>query len=237
MIVECLHYAASFPATPKGFRTHLAEAVGLWARGRRQARAWAPHTGRTASLIERTIDAIANRRTVVVLGSGPLFDVPLEALAAGFDTVILVDRAHLAAARRRARPYGNVRLLWRDLAAAGGSGPLAFLNGIEGLDWVISVNLVSQLAYGAPEGLERGTIDAHLDALARLPCPVTLVTDTSYEVIDAAGRIIEDFDLLYGRPLPESADQWHWEVSPLGEESRSTRRVHKVAFYADWRLV
>lgn len=236
MLVEALHYATSFLPTPAPFRRHLGEAVGLWARGRRQARAWGLHTGTTATLIERTIATLTSRRTVVILGSGPLFDIPLEALADKFERVILVDQAHLAAARRRAKSHCNVQFQWRNLSAASGRDPLAFLNGIADLDWVVSVNLLSQLAYGAPDGQERRIVDAHLDALVALPCRVSLVTDLTYQIVERTGRVAERFDLLYGRPMPEARDRWNWDVAPFGEEGRDRRRLHAVAFYPDWAV-
>jgi hypothetical protein len=235
MIVESFVYALSYPRTPKAFRSHLAEAVGLWARGERQIKAWAPHIARTRTLIDTMIDDISPRRTVAVLGSGPMFDLPLEALARTFQTVLLVDQAHLATANRRLRRYPHVRRQWHDLSAATNPDHLGFLGRVADLDWVISLNLVSQLAHGAPESEARHVVDAHLDGLATLACPVTLVTDFDYRVFERGGGIKEQSDLLHGRKLPPGEQSWDWEVAPFGEESGSARRVHSVAAWRDWR--
>jgi hypothetical protein len=235
MFAEAFVYLRSLPATPAGFRKNLYEAVGLWARGRRQAAAWAPHIANTRGLIDPAIDDFAVRRTVVVLGSGPLFDVPLEALARTFSMVILVDHAHLATTDARVGRYDNVVREWRDLSAATQVGPLAFLNDIPDLDWVISVNLVSQLARAAPAGREREVVDAHLDGLAALTCRTTLVTDVDYRITDNAGSVLENADLLYGRATPRPDLTWKWEVAPFGEESPDRRRVHAVSAWLDWR--
>jgi hypothetical protein len=235
MIVESFVYALSYPATPKAFRPHLAGAVGLWARGKRQFEAWAPHIARTRGLIDTTIDDVAPRRIVAVLGSGPMFDLPLEALARTFEAVLLVDQAHLATTSLRLRRYPNVHRQWHDLSAATNPEHLGFLGEIPGLDWVISLNLLSQLAEGAPEGEARSVVDAHLDGLAAMACPVTLVTDTVYRVFGRDGSTREQFDLLHDRPLPPSDDSWLWDVAPLGEESDATHRVHSVAAWRDWR--
>lgn len=230
MLIEIVQYAASWPATPAVFRRHLGEAVGLWSRGRRQARVWADHTRRTRATIENAMPAPSSRRTVAVLGSGPLFDVPLQALAAAFERVILIDQAHLAATRARVRNHRNVTLTWRDLSAP---EPLAFLGEIPDLDWVISVNLLSQLGVAAAEGDERRLIDAHIKALRALPCRVTLVTDTDYRILSRNGELIEELDLLYGHILPSPVEQWSWTVAPFGEEERNSRRIHTVAAYPD----
>src|SRR5205823_1666821 len=138
---------------------------------------WQGHLAETQRHILETAALLPRRRTVVVLGSGPLFDVPLEDLGRAFERVILVDRVHLFTARRRASRQANVSLKSLDLSAASNPLPLAFLGEIPELDWVVSLNLVSQLAFGAPAGREREVVDAHLDGLAALPCRVSLVTD------------------------------------------------------------
>ncbi len=234
MIVESLIYARSYFATPAAFRPYLAESIGLWARGRRQLRAWVPHVSKTLALIDNAIDDVRSRRTVAVLGSGPLIDVPLESLARNFRRVLLVDRTHLSTINTRVKRWPNVELHWHDLSHATTPGALSFLPGIPELDWVISVNLLSQLGRAAPDGEERTVIDAHLDGLSSLPCRVTLVTDHDYRVFDRAGTLLEEFDMLHGRALPLPDSSWLWEVAPLGEESHDTRRVHSVMGFPDW---
>lgn len=234
MLAESLVYARSYWRTPPEFRPYLVDAVGLWARGARQFRAWTPHLNKTRAVLDTTIDDVAPRRKVAVLGAGPLFDVPLESLARTFGEVLLIDVAHLVTTAKRTRTYGNVTRLWRDLAPPGETHPLAFLNEIENLDWVISLNLVSQLGRAAPEGDERRTIDAHLDGLSALKMPVTLVTDIDYRVFDRAGTLLEDEDMMHGRALPRPESRWLWEVAPFGEEHRDRRRIHSVVAYPDW---
>jgi hypothetical protein len=234
MLAELAVYLQSYRRTPREFRPHLRHAVGLWARGRRQFRTWTPHLGRTRTVLDHTIDDIHPRRTVAVLGAGPLFDIPLESLARTFDRVLLVDRAHLAVTGPRTRRYRNIEHVWRDLAPAGDRQPLAFLDDVPGLDWVISANLLSQLAEDAPEGTEASVVDTHLSALSALRAPVTLITDVDYRVFDRAGQLIDEADLLYGHELPLPESRWLWEVSPFGEENPDTRRVHTVLAFPDW---
>jgi hypothetical protein len=235
MLAEAFVYVQSLGRTPPVFRRHLKEAVGLWGRGVRQSIAWTPHIAESRSLIDTTIDDVAPRRTVAVLGSGPLFDIPLESLARTFETVLLVDRVHLTTIDTRTRRYRNIRLEWRDLSPATVKEPLKFLHDAPGLDWVLSVNLLSQLAHGAPDGAERHAIEEHLSGLAALPCPATLITDVESRVVDRAGMIREEADLMHGRVMPRADLSWKWEVAPFGEESQQTRRVHQVAAWLDWR--
>lgn len=235
MLAEFLVYAASRRTTPPAFRQCLGDAVGKWRHGDRQARAWAPHLAKARGLIDSTIDDIASRRTVVVLGSGPLFDIPLESLARTFARVVLVDRAHLSTIDPRLRPYGNIERQWRDLSTVAEGEPLGFLGEISDLDWVISPCLVSRLAEMAPQGQQRRAVDSHLDALAALPCPVTLIAELDYRVFNRHGVMLDHADLLLGRHVPRTGLRWKWEVAPFREHDRHTRRVHSVAAWPDWR--
>jgi hypothetical protein len=234
MLAEALVYAMSLGAAPPGFRRNLPAAIGLWSRGVRQAKAWVPHIGNTRGLIDAAIDDFAERRAVALLGSGPLFDVPLEALARTFGRVHLVDHAHLSTIKERTRRYDNIEPHWRELSAARTPDPLGFLAGMQDLDWVISVNLLSQLARTAPEGMQRQVVDAHLAQLTALPCRTTLITDVNYRVVDRGGRVVDEADMLFGRDMPAPDLTWKWEVAPFGEESHEARRVHQVAAWLDW---
>jgi hypothetical protein len=235
MLAELRVLAASRPATPPAFQPYLREAVRYWSRGQKQARAWAPHLAHARGLIDTTIDDFPVRRTVVVLGSGPLFEVPLESLARTFEKVILVDRAHLWAIDARLARYGNIELQWRDLSPASGGRALAFLDGLTGLDWVISANLLGAMALEAPAATAPSVVERHLATLLALPCPVTLITDIDYRVFNRHGVVLDNADLMHGHRLPRSGLRWKWEAAPFGSEHRHTRRVHSVAAWPDWR--
>jgi hypothetical protein len=217
-------FAASWPKTPPPFRANLSGAIGLWSRGRRQARAWAPHIARCHAEIAAALDTLPARRTVAVLGSGPLFDVPMPLLTRAFGRVLLIDHAHIAAFRA---PVGAERQ-WRDLA---GPGALDFLANISDLDWVISLNLVSQMARVADN--PRAIVATHLSDLARLNKPVTLISDLRYETRTPSGALAERIDLWHGEPAPTPGATWPWTVAPRGEEGPN-ERIHTVAAWRSW---
>src|SRR5690606_2119122 len=198
---EALQYVATYPLTPKEFRPFIGSSVSPWSRARRCASEWAAHEENCKQFVLKTIGGMRQRRTAVVLGSGRLRDVPIEALARTFDTVVLVDLVHLCSVRMwlKAKRLGNVRLVHRDLSgfdnAATGRRPqpLAFLRQVPYLDLVISANLLSQIGVGAERRLEREPdraaagivprlIEAHFHNLAALPCSTVLLTDVAYEV-------------------------------------------------------
>lgn len=235
MLAELRVHAASRRETPPEFRPCLPAAVRYWSSGVRQARAWAPHLAHSRGLIDTTIDDFPVRRTVVVLGAGPLFEVPLESLARTFARVVLVDRVHLSAIRPRLARYGNIERLWRDLSPASSTDPLGFLADIADLDWVISANLLGSMALAAPAGRRRQVVEEHLAALTALPCPATLITDVDYRVFNRHGVVLDSADLMQGRSIPRSGLRWKWEAAPFGSDQRHTRRVHSIAAWPDWR--
>lgn len=92
------------------------EVVSLEARHRRCRDAWAPHLQASRDLIAAAAEDCPGTRHAVVLGSGPLLDVPLDSLARRFDRVDLVDIVHTKSARRRAQAHDNVTLVLADIS-------------------------------------------------------------------------------------------------------------------------
>ncbi|ODN68989.1 hypothetical protein [Methylobrevis pamukkalensis] len=235
----------------------LEASVGLWSRGRRCRTAWAPHEAATKAAILQSVQRLQRRRSVAVLGSGVLRDVPLAELSAAFRSVVLVDVVHLLPARLAARRHGNVFCVTADLSGLTGLSeghldlvsPLAVLEAIDDLDLVVSVNLLSQLGLGMirvveahpgadeTEDLPAKVVGLHLAALRAVGRSVCLVTDTDCEVQNRSGMVVEQENLLRGHRLPAPADAWNWEVAPFGEEARDLRRVHRVEahpFFSGW---
>lgn len=248
MIAEAFQYLATAALTGSAYRRFVRYSVNLWSRAGRCSCDWAAHEANSKDAIRAAISGLSQRRTAVVLGSGLLRDVPIEDLAAHFDTVVLVDLVHLASVRLRlrGRRYRNVRLIERDLSgyddlkAGKNAEPLGFLRSVPYLDFVVSANLLSQIGRGVKRRYEAETstgmptdtverlIAAHIRGLADLPCRTCLVTDISYAVIDRTGKVHEGADLLHGVTPPEAKSEWSWPVAPFGEESRDYQIVHKV---------
>lgn len=247
MILEALNYALTWPLTTPGHRPFIRSSVNLWARARRCAADWNAHEENSKAAMLAAVAELKQRRTAVVLGSGLLRDVPIEALCRSFDTVVLIDLVHLASVRTWLSLKGltNVRLIERDLsgfdqlAGGGEPEPLGFLRQIPYLDFVVSANLLSQIGRGVrrrltarggdlPDDSVARLIRAHVEGLAALAARTCLVTDIAYEVIDRTGRLHERFDLLHGVDIPTHRAEWNWPVAPLGEESRDYRIMHRV---------
>ncbi len=221
--------------TPAPFRRHIGPGIAEWALARRQVKAWAPHLAQSRGLIDTLIDDLPRRRTVLVLGSGLLLDLPVESLGRCFERVVLIDRVHVAAAQRRTARYGAVVHLWRDLGFEDVAGWQALFAGFADLDWVISSTLVAHLGAGLDRAVGRRRVEAHLAALATLPVPATLITETDFRLVNRHGVLLDQGDMLCGHEMPRPGLRWKWERAPFGEEQRHARRVYQVAAWPDWR--
>ena len=238
---------------PDILAAYHAEMRGIHYRHARNRAAWRPHLQTTRQIILDAVAACPERNSVAVLGSGPLLDVPLQALRAAFGRVVLVDVAHPWRVRLRAALTPRVTLLDADLTGIGGklSPGMAVpappeLPALRSVDLVISLNLLSQLAYVPVSQLERrgqteaegdvfagALVRAHLDWLRRLPGRVCLATDIRRIVLDAKGGIIGEIDPLYGLALPEGGTEWDWDIAPIGEMAPDYAVRHRVRGYSD----
>jgi hypothetical protein len=246
VILELLEYLTtpcSWTARKLGY---LNGQLGIKVRHRQCRRAWKGHLERTKQVIRRAVLDCRQRRKAVVLGSGLLLDVPLADLAASFDQVILVDVVHPLSVYLTTLRYRNVKLVRADVTetsvelAEAAKDPRQPLPHAEPqlfcddplVDYVVSVNLLSQLPYVPAYYLEkksrpeaevdayaRDLIESHLDYLRRLPGVVTLITDVEKLKVNRAGEVVERFDILYGASLPERTEEWTWEHVPLNHLS------------------
>lgn len=254
MLAE-LALRALTPTTPLARRFGLLhESVALWSRGLRQRKAWEPHQARCRATIAEIAAALPRRRKVVVLGSGPARDIPLQRLCEGFNEVVLVDIVHLPLLRLKLWRQGKVSLLSRDLTgtmawlageAEGRQDPMADLIADDSIDLVVSANLLSQLAWPVADWLEDnparaaalpGNLPArciawHLDDLSRFKGHVCLISDVEMVERDRTGAIHDRLDLMYGVDLPKEDESWLWPVAPFGEAERDREYVHKVCVW------
>ena len=117
----------------------------------------------------------------------------------------------------------------------------------ERVDWVASVNLLSQLPDLAVPWLGRGrpSWDAraqeefgrmlmadHLAYLARFRAPVCLIADLEQVTEGPDGRVVRRLD-----PLPPSGDwrelaEWRWDIAPPGELGGGLTKFHRVAAFS-----
>jgi hypothetical protein len=255
MIVEWLETLATpcpRPLRDMGYRREL---VAIGARYRRCRAAWAEHLARSQRAVETAIARAPGRRTAVVIGSGRLLDVPLAALAAAFERVLLVDALHPLPTRFTAGRYGNVELVSADVTGTVDalhrleSGtplpaprPLALLQGDE-VDFVVSMNIWSQIAVLPVEWIEQrlgpqaaaeaasfgaAVTRAHVEDLARCRAPVCLVADVEWRNVRPDGSIAEMGSSIHDLPVPPVVEEWIWPLAPAPENDPVLSEYRRV---------
>lgn len=243
MFAELIEWLTT-PCPPPARRLgYLREAIAIRARYRRHRQRWQPHLESTRAFVERAAAIPARKRAAVVLGSGALLDVPIDALAAAYERVELIDIVHPREASRAAARLPNVLLRTEDISGA--VTPLAAMSPetssppqldpppklAADTDFILSLNLLSQLPdvpynwLGAhtsiPEPLRRNfaaeIVEQHIAWLSQLACRVALVTDIERCYVAPDGRPHDAWDSIYGATLPSDGARWHWEIAGAGE--------------------
>jgi hypothetical protein len=258
MLREALEWVLTPCTTPGRRMGHLAESIAIAARARRCRTAWAPHLKACREALLASIAACPQRRVALVLGSGPLLDLPLTQLSRHFESVWLVDLVHPLSARWQARRLANVRLIEHDVTACLGDLSVGSAPDLDGLarrlpgrfldepriDWVVSLNLVSQLprlplrwlgmrfaslADVSRQEFALALMRNHLAYLRRFDAAVCLIADLEQTTLAADGSLLEHTDL---RPLLRDWKvdaEWRWDVAPTGEMRGSISSWHRVA--------
>ena len=216
------------------------EMVSIVSRRGRCRKAWEPHLARSRRTVRRAIELTPIRRRAVVLGAGLGYDLPLAALTAAFEQVLLVDLVHGPGIRLASWRDRRVGLVTHDvtecletLVAGGGNvaEPGRFLDD-ESVDLVVSLNIASQLPtlpglfLEGPGGYDEATADAigralveaHFRYLGKFTGTVCLITDLERQVLAPDGAAIETLSALREATLPWAGETWSWDIAPLGEE-------------------
>lgn len=244
MLAELLVWAG-IQADPAARRLGYAKAaVSLWSRRRRCHKAWAEHEANTRDFALSVAQSCERRDTLWLLGGGTLADLPLAELSAQFRHILVFDIAWLASARRLAKQFPNVELRLADVTGmvgplaewrAGLPLPIPSPRAVPELDdvppdCVLSLNLLSQLPllpmeYVQKHGVSRTGADtfgrailqAHLDGLRAMACPVGLAADARRIWRSRAGEVVMSENALLGLELPAPEREWRWPVAPRGE--------------------
>lgn len=239
MLAEWLTYLTTPCPRPLRRLGYPSEIIGTWSRHRRCRAAWAPHLENCRKAIGAAALAAPSHRKATVLGSGLLLDVPLDALAAMFGEVVLVDILHLPAVRRSVARFRNARLVEADL-----SGVVGKLTGMSDgdpsldlpdgdADLVVSANLLTQLPFlpcrwlkrhravaeDAIEAFEKAILRHHLQALARLPGRVCLITEIEQRLCEG-DTPVDTYDPLHGLDVGAASAEWTWDIAPRPELHR-----------------
>lgn len=223
---------------------HLTESISLREKERRCRQSWLPHLQHCQEFIINHCQNLPSKRSVVVLGSGPLHEIPIEWLASSFNRVKLVDVVHLQSTKRQYAHLTNLEFITHDVTELEAD----LLQGIlhpkipvrrygHDCDVVISANILSQIPLHLDRFLrkkfkhlsesdrENYLLQSqlnHLSYLKSFDCTVLLYTDVERRYLDKTGTLLET-ERGHELYLPEKSKEWIWDVSPLHEYARGVQ--------------
>ena len=139
---------------------YVSDQLGIRDRFLRESGNWKSHLDNTQRFILEAARKTRNHHAVMVLGSGWLYDVPIDELSQMFESVALVDIVHPEPVKIRTAKLPNVRLVTTDLTGGAVQQAMnlpsfqSFVDWLptaspdlnfDGFDLVVSVNLLNQL--------------------------------------------------------------------------------------------
>lgn len=210
---------------------------GIMKRYLNEAGSWNSHLQSTKDFIKHCVGEV-KPKTVGILGSGWLLDVPANFLIENCETVYFYDIRHPRQIVHKFRNDDSARFIELDIT--GGAIEFVYnairnkslkkdlltipLSGFcpqETLDYIISVNVLNQLDILIVENLRKiKDLDAQLiidfrtiiqrNHLKSLPADKScLITDFEEQLYDRTGKFVEKRSLLYTE-LPEAKFEQNW---------------------------
>ena len=235
---------------------YVSDQLGIRNRFLRESGNWKSHLDNTRNFIVEAARRAEKRTSVAVLGSGWLYDVPIDELSQMFESVTLVDIVHPEPVKVRVARTSNVRLVIADLTGGAvrqamsapsftsftGWLPSAATDvNLDEFDLVVSVNLLNQLdiilcdylaerfRVGEEQLLPvRKTVQQN--HISWLPAGRTcLITDYRQIDIPLDGSPQKEKQLVYADlPQTPSKAEWEWVFDTNQRYSEKNNTIFKV---------
>jgi hypothetical protein len=241
-------FASVFTRTEPLYRQlgYVYASVALQARYSRCRKAWSSHIESCHKAILENIPQEGGG-AIVVIGSGPLLEVPWQKLLDRCDKLIFVDVVHPRRAVKTAKLHPKIELRTVDVTGFAAvardekeARKLNFepprLDLPKPLKAVVSANILSQLALEPFAALKKNFTwpeDSYFGKLARkmsidhvawvksMGAPTTLViADCERIYFDPSGKEKERVASAGVLPAGQLEREWDWQIAPLGEVSR-----------------
>ena len=148
----------------------LYQSIALQHRFERCKKAWLPHLKNCQDLYLNKIKELSQKKSIVILGSAHLHEIPMHLLVDNFETITLVDVVHPLKHHWLAKKNSRLKLITQDLS--GSLDKLDSLNALKDLhilieelktkdlfnfeaDLIVSSNIMSQLALLPIDAIEK----------------------------------------------------------------------------------
>lgn len=243
MILEWLEYLKTKSTKAAKDWGYVYQNISLKFRSRRCAKAWKSHNENSRQFIRDYVAKI-QPKSVLVIGSGLLLEVPIETLLEKTEKIYLVDLVHAREIRKLAAKNSKIELIEQDISGLlgilkKGTGPFQLKNipwkrlpawNLPKVDLVISANLLSQIPLMISEVLPmtsetykkfaRNVRDQHIERLFEQAPKVLLFADFETRYIDQGGTRIKTESYEVSLKALKFDREWLWEIAPFGETSK-----------------
>ncbi|MDA0707735.1 MAG: hypothetical protein O2963_01480, partial [Proteobacteria bacterium] len=215
---------------------------------------WDSHLNKCKTFIIDALKNIPDGSKVVIIGSGGLYDVPIEVLIEHKMEITCIDIVHQTHAKRKAR---NFKFIAQDITSL--IKPVYYyIEHNEPLpdsfdpqvifpykaDLIISLNILSQLPINMmryaeeknrplPESFEHDVIKVHLHWLFDQKTAIVLISDIERKYFKDKDYSSTEKALPNLETLQNPLDQWQWDLAPAGEIDKNMHVTHTVGA---WRL-
>jgi len=238
---------------------HLYESISLIEREKRCLHHWQTHRANCQNFILSAAKKIASHHRLLILGPGPMHEIPIIELASQFQNIDLVDIVHLRETKKKYEHLKNIFFIEADITDLEKSirASKKISNKIPSLfldckyDLIISANLLSQLSYHLRNYLERHSKNKynetlldqfcyqvsldHYTYITSFPSPVVLITDIETHLINENAQILEIQKPFINFTLPKFKEEWWWDLAPMPEMSKEYSVKMKVqAFHLNF---
>jgi hypothetical protein len=230
------------PSTPYAKKLGYAyESIAIQSRYRRQQTAWQPHIDGC----HKFFNQLTGKR-LIILGSGPLIDVPMDSLLEKFEKIYLIDLVQPLSVTKKYKNSEKVECITQDITGLDKilkrnftekhvqeTLSKNFLETLPEADVLVSCNLFSQLPIkpakyiskiipsANKKNLIRKIQAQHLSLLESFPGKSYLMSDVELAYRDAQGTLIDRNPTIHvGLPL-QNAAKWSWDLAPVGEISKN----------------
>jgi hypothetical protein len=222
--------------------------VALQSRFSRCKKAWHSHIENCHGAVLEALNEPRKYGSILVVGSGPLYEIPYKELLSRCEKLILLDVVHPRHVQRLARKEPRIQLVTHDVTGfASASSEEDRVRRLEfsppkiefdtPIDAVVSANILSQLAlepFSAAKKkkwkwagdnffnkLAHKMSEDHAKWLKSLGASTVLIfSDVERIYFDKTGQETERVASACQMPLGLLVREWNWEISPLGEASR-----------------
>ena len=234
---------------------HLYESIAIKEREKRCKSFWLPHRTKCKNFISSHLKLAKAFDRVLILGSGPLHEIPIDILSTTFRDVDLIDIVHLSETKNKYSHLKNIHFIEADITELEkkilhekkiiNQVPTFFQN--QKYDLIISANLLTQLSYHLRNFLEKKAVPKltdvelekfcyqvsydHYQYITGFQCPVILITDIETEFIGIHDELIDKQMPYLNFPLPAPKDSWLWNLAPRPEVSKDYSVRMKVAAF------